>query len=67
MTFQLTSNIKKIDHPYVEPQVQDTETIEVETKKEEEDFNDLKIKFGQIDNAVHNNNYNNNNNNHKMK
>ena len=51
MTFQLTSNIKKIDHPYVEPQVQDTETIEVETKKEE-DFNDLKIKFVQIDNAV---------------
>ena len=28
-----------------------TETIEVETKKQEEDFNDLKTKFGQIDNA----------------
>ena len=51
MTFQLTLSIK-IEHLYVEPQFQNAETIEVETKKEEEDFNDLKIKFGQIDNAV---------------
>ena len=51
MTFQLTLSIK-IEHPYVEPQFQNAETIEVETKKEEEDFNDLKIKFGQIDNAA---------------
>ena len=27
---------KKIEHPYVEPQVQDAETIEIETKKENE-------------------------------
>ena len=52
MTFQLTLNIKKIEHPYVEPQVQDAGLIEVETKKEEKDFNHLKIKFGQIDNAA---------------
>ena len=52
MTFQLISNIKKIEYPYVELQVQDTETTEVETKKEEEDFNDLKTKFGKIDNAA---------------
>ena len=32
-TYTKTLNIKKIEHPYVEPQVQDAETIEKETKK----------------------------------
>ena len=34
-------NIKKVEHSYVEPQVQDAETIERETKKENDEFLDL--------------------------
>ena len=43
---------KKREHLYLESTVQDAATIEVETKKEEKDFNDLKIQFGQIDDAA---------------
>ena len=43
---------KKIEHPYAEPQVQDAETIEIETKKEDDEFFDLEQKFNAIDNAA---------------
>ena len=43
---------KKIAHPYVEPEVQDAETIEIETKKEDDEFFDLEQKFNEIDNAA---------------
>ena len=43
---------KKTEHSYVEPQVQDTETIEIETKKEDDDFFDLEQKFNATDNAA---------------
>ena len=43
---------KKIEHPYVERQVQDAETIEIETKKEDDEFFDLEQKFNVIDNAA---------------
>ena len=43
---------KKIEHPYVEPQVQDAETIEIKTKKENEEFDDLFLKYKEIDNAA---------------
>ena len=41
-------------HPYVELQVQDAETIEIETKKEKQDneFLDLEQNFNAIGNAV---------------
>ena len=45
-------NIKKIEHPYVAPQVQDAETIEKETKKEDDEFFDLDKKYNEIDDAV---------------
>ena len=43
---------KKVEHPYVEPQVQDAETIKIETKKEEDEFFDLEQKFNATDNAA---------------
>ena len=43
---------KKIEEPYVEPQVQDAETIDKETKKEDEEFYDLALKYNKIDNAA---------------
>ena len=43
-------NIKKIDQPYDEPQVQDAETTEIEIKKENDEFIDFKQKFN--DNAA---------------
>ena len=43
---------KKIEHPYVEPQVQDAEAIEIESKKENEEFDDLFLKYKEIDNAA---------------
>ena len=43
---------KEIEHPYVELQVQDAETIEIETKKEDNEFFDLKQKFNVIDNTA---------------
>ena len=43
---------KKIEHPYIEPQVQDAEAIEIETKKEDNELFDLQPKFNAIDNAA---------------
>ena len=43
---------KKTEHPYIESQVQDAETIEIQTKKEEDEFFDLEEKFDVIDNAA---------------
>ena len=43
---------KKIEHCYVEPQVQDAETIEIETKKEDDEFFDLEQKNNAVDNAA---------------
>ena len=43
---------KKIEHLYVEPQVQDPETIEIETKKENDEFFELEQKFNTVDNAA---------------
>ena len=43
---------KKIEHPYVEPQVQNAGTMEIETKKEDDEFFDLEQKFNVIDNAT---------------
>ena len=42
----------KIDNPYVEPTVEDTETIEKETKKENDDFIKTVIKFNEIHTAA---------------
>ena len=42
---------KQIEHFYVEPLVQDAETIEVETKKENEEFDYIFWKYKEIDNA----------------
>ena len=43
---------KKIEHPYVEPQVQDEETIEIETKKKNKEFADIFSKYKEIDNTA---------------
>ena len=43
---------KKIEHTYIEPQVQDAETIEKETKKENNEFFVLDKKINEIDNAA---------------
>ena len=43
---------EKIEHTYVERQVQDAETIEKETKKKDEQFFDLDQKCNEIDNAA---------------
>ena len=43
---------RKIEHPYIEPQVQDAETKEIETKKEDDEFFDLEQKFNAINNAA---------------
>ena len=32
---------KKIEHTYIEPQVQDAETIETETKNKDDEFNEI--------------------------
>ena len=41
-----------MEHPYVKPQVQDAETIQIETKKKNEEFDDLFSKYREIDNAA---------------
>ena len=51
-TYLSLLKIKKIEHPYFEPQVQDSETIKIESKKEEDEFFDLKQKFNAIGNAA---------------
>ena len=43
---------KKIEHPNFEPQIQDVETIEKETKKENDEFFDLDQKYNETDNAA---------------
>ena len=43
---------KKLELPYVEPQVQDVETTEIESKDEDDEFFDLEQKFNAIDNAA---------------
>ena len=43
---------KKIEHPYIYSQVQDAETIEIETKKEDDEFFDLEQKSNAIDGAA---------------
>ena len=45
-------NKKKLEHPYVEPQFQDAESIEKETKKEGNLDFDLDQKYNEIDNAA---------------
>ena len=45
-------NVKKIEHPYVEPQVQDAEAIEKGTTEEDNEFFDLDQKYNEIDNAA---------------
>ena len=42
----------KTDDPYVEPIVQDAETIEKETKKKDDEFFKLALKFSEIDSAA---------------
>ena len=42
----------KTDHSYVEPIVQDAETIEKETKKKDDEFFKLALKFSEIDSAA---------------
>ena len=41
-----------MEHPYVEPQVQAAETIEKETKKEDDEFFGLDQKYNEIDIAA---------------
>ena len=41
-----------MEHPYVKPQVQDAETIQIETKKKNEEFDYLFSKYREIDNAA---------------
>ena len=43
---------KKVEHPYVELQVQDAEKIEREAKKENEKFLDLYKKFNEVNDAA---------------
>ena len=43
---------KKMEHPYVKPQVQDAETMQIEYKKKNEEFDDLFSKYREIDNAA---------------
>ena len=43
---------KKIEEPYIEPQVQNAETIEKETKKKDKELCDLALKCSEIDNAA---------------
>ena len=43
---------KPREHPYVEPHVQDAETMKIETKKEGDEFFDLQQKLNVIENAT---------------
>ena len=47
-----TLNLKKVEHPYVAPQVQDAETIERETKKENDEFSDLYKRFNEVNDVA---------------
>ena len=43
---------KKIEHLYVELEVQNAETVEIETKNKNDGFSELKQLFNEIDNAA---------------
>ena len=43
---------KKIRHPYVEPQVKDAQTVEMETQTIDNEFCKLKQEFDKVNNAV---------------
>ena len=43
---------KKVEYPYVEPTIQDAETIEKETKKENDKYLDLYKKFNEVNDAA---------------
>ena len=47
-----TLNLKKVEHPYVVPQVQDAKTIERETKKENDELSDLYKKFNEVNDVA---------------
>ena len=41
-----------MEQPYVKPQIQDAETIQIETEKKNEEFDHLFSKYKEIDNAA---------------
>ena len=43
---------KKIEHPYVEPQVEDAQTIEFDTQAESNEFSKLNQEFDKVNNAA---------------
>ena len=43
---------KKTRHPYVEPQVKDAQTIQMETQTIDNEFSKLKQEFDKVNNAV---------------
>ena len=43
---------KKLENPYVEPQVKDAQTIELETQAENDEFSKLKQEFDKANNAA---------------
>ena len=43
---------KKVEHPYAEPQVQDEETIERDTKNNNDEFLDLYKKFNEVNDTA---------------
>ena len=43
---------KKVEQTYIKPQVQDAETIEIETKNKDEEFSELKQLLNEITNTT---------------
>ena len=43
---------EKIEHPYVEPQVEDAQSIELQTQAENDEFSKLKQEFDKVNNAA---------------
>ena len=43
---------KRVEQTYIEPQVQDAETIEIETKNKDEEFSELKQLLNEITNTT---------------
>ena len=52
ISLRMTSNIKKLEHPYVEPKVEDAQTIELETQAENNEFVKLKQEFDKVNDAA---------------
>ena len=50
--FENDLEYKKIEYPYVEPQVEDAQTIELETQAENDEFLKLKQEFDKVNNAA---------------